>query len=184
MDFTHADRVSYSVPPRNVSVGLFVQRNINYLTIYFTGQCPAHGCTLRVVKAATVPIFPERNFYSTINQTRYYHIHDRPTVTSPAPLRTITTTNTGFRPRFIPSQQEIHINFDFRQPFVSRSQTEGRDEGINFNENNPLDLRINRTDAFQQRYQLRERRQINLTRSLRELSQLVDSIPSLPETSL
>ena len=96
---------------------------------------------LCVVKAETVPVFPERIYYSTINQTRYNHVHDRPAFTPLAPLRTITTTNTGFRPEFIPSQQE-------------RRRTEGHDEGNNCNENNPLDLGINCSDALQQRYQL------------------------------
>ena len=99
-------------------------------------------------------------------------------------MRTIKTTNTGFRSQFIPSQQERRGNLEFRQHFAPRPQTEGRDERNNFNENNPLDLRINRSDAFQQRYQLRQRSQINLTRSLHELSQLLDSIPLLTETAL
>ena len=103
MDFTYAYHVAYNMPPRNVSIGLFVQCNINYLTIYSTGQCPVHGCTLRVIKAKTVPVFPERIYYSTIIQTRYNHIHDRPVITPPVPLRTTTATNTGFRPQSIPS---------------------------------------------------------------------------------
>ena len=137
-----------------------------------------------VVKAQTLPVFPERIYYSTINQTRYNHVHDRPAITPAAPLRTITTTNTGLRPQSIPSYQERRSNFEFRQHFVPRSQTEGRYERNNLNENNPLDLRINHNDAFQQRYQLQQRCQINLTGSLHELSQLVDSIPSLTETAL
>ena len=137
-----------------------------------------------VTKAETVPVFPERIYYSTIIQTRYNHVHDRPAITPLAPLRTITTTNTGLRPQSIPSYQERCSNFEFRQHFVPRSQTDGCDQGNNFNENNPLDLRINHSDAFQQRYQLQQRCQINLTGSLRELSQLVDSIPLLTETAL
>ena len=69
MDFTHADRIAYNLPPRNVNIGLFIQCNINYLTIYSTGQCPVHGCTLPGIKAETVPVFPERIYNSTINQT-------------------------------------------------------------------------------------------------------------------
>ena len=86
MDFTHAYHVAYNMPPRIVSIGLFVKCNINYLTIYSTGQCHVHGCTLRVEKAETVPVFRERIYYSTIIQARYNLVHDRPANYSPGTL--------------------------------------------------------------------------------------------------
>ena len=68
MNFTHVDRVAYNMPARNVSIGLFVQCNTNYLA-----SIPLVNVMFKdvlcVVKAETVPVFQERIYYSAINQT-------------------------------------------------------------------------------------------------------------------